>query len=73
MKTELDRIQDKLAYIRDHVFDESDFISDEGYDLLGAYVGSPFEVLCGMEQKILRLQNEVASLKLLIASNTAAE
>lgn len=73
MESELDIIQNKLAYIRDNVFDKTDFTSDEGYDLLGSYVGSPYEVLCGMERKILRLQNEVASLNLLIKNNPIAE
>jgi hypothetical protein len=55
LKTEKELIEDKLAFIRDDVFDETDFISDDGHDLLSGYVGSPYEVLCGMEQKIYRL------------------
>lgn len=52
-------ITDKLVDVRDNLFDETDFISDEGYDLLPSYAGSPYEVLCGMEQKIIRQKKEL--------------
>lgn len=63
MKSEKELIESKLAYIRDNIFDESDFISDDGCDLLSSYVGSPYEVLCGMEQKIIRQQKENEQIK----------
>ena len=56
LKSEEELIEHKLAYVRNHIFDESDFVSDDGCDLTASYVGSPYEVLCGMEQKILRQQ-----------------
>jgi hypothetical protein len=55
-KNEEDMIVDKLADIRENLFDETDFISDDGWDMLPSYVGSPYEVLCGMETKIKRQQ-----------------
>lgn len=60
---EYELITDKLAEVRDNLFDESDFVSNDGYDLLSSYVGSPYEVLCGMEQKILRQQKELDNWK----------
>lgn len=60
---EYELITDKLAEVRDNLFDESNYISDEGYDLMPSYVASPYEVLCGMEQKIIRQQKEVEDWK----------
>lgn len=62
-KDEQDLIMDKLAYIRDNLFDESDTIDDEGYDLVGCYVGSPYEVLCGIETKLVRQQKKLDSIR----------
>ena len=58
MKNECGMLIDMLARIRGS-FSEEDFIDDEGYDRLGACVGSPVEVLGVMEIKMNRLLNKV--------------
>lgn len=59
MNDEFELIMEKLAYIRENLLDESDFISDDGYDLLSSCVGSAYEVLCVMESKIIRQKEEI--------------
>lgn len=63
MKNENDLIIEKLAGIRDDLFEDSDFVSNEGYDLTGSYVGSPYEVLCGAEEKLIRQKKEIQLLE----------
>lgn len=63
MKSEKELMEDKLAYIRDNLFDENDYGSDEGHNLVGAYAGSAYEVVCGVERKLKRQQQEIAELK----------
>jgi hypothetical protein len=58
-REEYELITNKIAYIRDEIFDDTDFISDDGFDLTSNYAGSPYEVLCGMETKILRQREEI--------------
>ena len=60
---EQELIENKIAKIRDNLFDEYDYLSDEGYDLLPSYAGSPYEVLCGIEQKIIRQQKDIKNLE----------
>lgn len=63
MKSENELIEDKIAYIRDNLFEEEDYISTEGYDLVGAYAGSAYEVICGIQDKIVRQQELITLLK----------
>lgn len=67
MEDEKELIEEKLAFVRDNIFDESDFVSDEGYDLTPNYVAYPYEVILGMEQKILRQQKEIKDLKFVLS------
>ena len=62
MKSEQELIEDKLAYIRDHLLEPEDFVDEDGWDLTGSFAGSPYEVLCAVERKLSRQKEEIANL-----------
>ena len=59
-------IINKLANIRDELFDKSDNTFD-GHDMIPAYVSDPYEVLLGIERKIIRQKREVEDVERKIA------
>lgn len=70
---ELERIIDKLVYVRESVFTEEDQIADDGYDLSSYFAACPFEVLGGLELKLKRQHKRLAELRQALGWNEVSD